>query len=124
VLHRLQGHTNGVTGVAVTPDGRRAVSASRDHTLRVWDLATGAVPDTLAGQTDWVDGVAVTPDGRRLVSASHHHSLRVWDLATGAVVAIFTADGYLLGCAVAPDGITIVAGDGLGRVHFLRLENA
>jgi WD40 repeat protein len=27
--------------VAVTPDGQRAVSASEDHTLKVWDLKTG-----------------------------------------------------------------------------------
>jgi hypothetical protein len=47
-----------------------------------------------------------------------------WDLATGAVVATFTADRYLPACAIAPDGVTIVAGDGLGRVHFLRLKNA
>ncbi|WP_318285844.1 N-acetylglucosamine kinase [Limnospira fusiformis] len=25
-------------------------------------------------------------------------------------------------CAVAPDGVTVVAGDNVGRVHFLRLE--
>jgi WD40 repeat protein len=27
--------------VALTPDGNRAVSASEDNTLRVWDVATG-----------------------------------------------------------------------------------
>jgi WD40 repeat protein len=30
-----------VSAVAVTPDGRRAVSGSHDHTLKVWDLETG-----------------------------------------------------------------------------------
>jgi len=34
------GHTDSVYGVAVTPDGKRAVSASRDNTLKVWDLDT------------------------------------------------------------------------------------
>jgi WD40 repeat protein len=29
--------------VAVTPDGRRAVSASWDNTLKVWDLETGSL---------------------------------------------------------------------------------
>ena len=35
--------------VAVTPDGRHAVSASEDQTLKVWDLASGAELRTLAG---------------------------------------------------------------------------
>jgi WD40 repeat protein len=37
----LRGHTNGVIACAVTPDGRRVVSTSRDKTLRVWDLESG-----------------------------------------------------------------------------------
>ena len=37
----LTGHEDRVTSVAVTPDGRRAVSASDDRTVRVWDLESG-----------------------------------------------------------------------------------
>ena len=48
-------------GVAVTPDGTRAVSASADKTLRVWDLATGKSLASLEGHTSAVYGVAVTP---------------------------------------------------------------
>src|ERR1035437_2630122 len=43
LLRTLAGHSHVVSGVAVTPDGKRAVSASRDHTLKVWDLDTGLV---------------------------------------------------------------------------------
>ena len=39
-LRTLEGHTGWVDGVAVTPDGRRAVSACDDRTLKVWDLET------------------------------------------------------------------------------------
>src|SRR5437763_1663757 len=83
----LKGHTSAVYGVAVTPDGKRAVSGSWDGTLRVWDLATGKTAATLGGHTDAVYGVAVTSDGKRAVSASGDHTLRVWDLATGKTVA-------------------------------------
>jgi len=39
------------------------MSGSSDHTLKAWDLATGAPVETLAGHRDWVWAVAVTPDG-------------------------------------------------------------
>ena len=78
-----EGHTGPVRAVAVTPDGRCAVSASDDRTLRLWDLGTGQTIRTLEGHTDLVKAVAVTPDGRRAVSASDDHTLRVWDLESG-----------------------------------------
>ena len=42
-LRTLAGHSDYVRGVAVTADGRRAVSASDDNTLKVWDLESGTV---------------------------------------------------------------------------------
>jgi WD40 repeat protein len=66
----------------------------------------------------------VTPDGRRAISASGDLTLIVWDLERGDVVAMFSGDGWMSACAVAPDGMTIVAGEGSGRVHVLRLEEA
>ena len=41
-LRTLKGHSAAVNGVAVTPDGQLAVSASADKTLKVWDLGAGA----------------------------------------------------------------------------------
>ena len=83
----LTGHTEGVNGCAVSPDGRRVVSASWDKTLKVWDLETGAEPATLTGHTGGVHGCAVSPDGRRVVSASHDRTLKVWDLGTDTETA-------------------------------------
>ena len=40
-MHALIGHKDGVTDVKITPDGEKAVSASRDHTLKVWDIRRG-----------------------------------------------------------------------------------
>lgn len=40
-MRTLDGHSSWIMGVALTPDGRRAVSASEDSTLRVWDLESG-----------------------------------------------------------------------------------
>jgi len=76
LVRDLVGHTDKVTACAVTPDGRRVLSASKDSTLRVWDLETGRALATLEGHAR---AFAVTPDGQRLVSASWHRPLKVWD---------------------------------------------
>ena len=84
-------------------------------------LNTGGALRTLEGHTNAVCGVAVTPDGKRAVSASRDNTLRVWELATGMPIATFRCDAPALCCACA-DERRIVAGDDLGRVYFLALE--
>ncbi|MEH1921859.1 hypothetical protein [Nostoc sp.] len=82
----------------------------------------GRLLRTLNGHSDSVLGVAVTPNGQQVISASSDKTLKVWNLATGEVIATFTGEYPISCCAVAPDGMTIVAGDTSGRVHFLRLQ--
>ena len=47
VVRVLTGHTNSVTAVTTTPDGRYALTAGYDATHRVWDMATGRLLQTL-----------------------------------------------------------------------------
>jgi len=119
----LTGHNGEVLAVAVTPDGRRVISGSRDQTLKVWDLASGKELNTLRGHRDVVRGVAVTPDGRYVLSASDDHNLKIWDLMSDEDVAMITLDVKLFCVAVAPDGITIVAGGDGGNLYCLRCVN-
>ncbi len=121
-LLTLTGHARPVRAVAVAPDGRSAISASSDGTLKVWALDTGHLLCTLAGHAGPVRSVAVSPDGRRAISASDDATLKVWDVDSGRNLASFPSEAPFLSVAVGPDGWTIVAGDSLGRVHFLRIE--
>jgi WD40 repeat protein len=75
--------------VAFSPDGTTLASGSADHTVRLWDTATGrqiGVP--LTGHTDMVFAVAFSPDGKTLASGSVDHTVRLWD--TAYVVDIVT----------------------------------
>ncbi|NMG58853.1 hypothetical protein E1H12_10030 [Geitlerinema sp. P-1104] len=58
----MGGQSNGVEAVAIAPDGKRAVSASEDNTLKLWDLATGKELATFTGEAGMLS-CAVAADG-------------------------------------------------------------
>jgi WD40 repeat protein len=109
--------------VALTGDGQRAVTSSWmwDYELTVWDVERGRKLRTMAGHSDRVSGLAVSADGEWVVSTSADKTLKVWRFSTGELVTGFTCDAPALCCAFAGHN-RIVAGDDLGRVHFLALE--
>ena len=109
----LAGHSHIVTAVAMTQDGRRAVSGSDDCPLKVWDLESGSCLATLAGHSSDVDTVAVTPDGRRAVSGSDDCTLKVWDLESGVCLATLAGHSDCVNAvAVTPDERRAVSGSG------------
>jgi WD40 repeat protein len=107
--------------VAVTPDGHFVVSASRDQTLRLWDLKSRKTIRKFKGHADAVFAVAVTPDGRCAISGSKDRTLRLWDLKSGKTIRKFeghTDEVYAV--AVTSDGRFVVSGS---EDHTLRLWN-
>ena len=63
----FEGHARRVNAVTFSPDGLQLVSGSGDpfraddHTLRLWDVATGQETDQWRGHTDWVSGGRLQP---------------------------------------------------------------
>jgi WD40 repeat protein len=76
---RLEGHSEPILTVAVTPDGKFAVSGSADKTVRVWDLEAGHEVAKFEGHEAAVRRVTVSTDGRTIFSLGED-GLRVWNL--------------------------------------------
>lgn len=53
--------------------------------MHLWDLATGALIQTLEGHTGWVHSVTFSPNGSLLASGSYDRTVCLWDLATGVL---------------------------------------
>src|SRR5256885_13308348 len=82
-LQTLEGHSDGVNSVAFSADGNHLASGSDDHTVKIWDAATGKCLQTLEGHSGWVSSVAFLADGNHLASGSYDHTVKIWDAATG-----------------------------------------
>ncbi|MDQ2099173.1 MAG: serine/threonine-protein kinase [Tychonema bourrellyi B0820] len=82
-VHTLVGHSNAVTSVAFSPDGKTLASGSEDKTIEMWKLDAGKRWYTLTGHSDWVTCVAFSPDGRTLASSGRDKTIHIWDLNKG-----------------------------------------
>ena len=87
-IRTLRGHTDAVLGVAFDLDARFAISASREHTIGVWDLRDGTRLKALSGHDGYVYQVAPIQGGR-FVSGSSDGTARIWDRDTGSCTAVF-----------------------------------
>jgi WD40 repeat protein len=88
-LRTFNGHTDIVTSVAFSRDGRWLASASWDGKVKLWDVATAREIHTFRDHNERVWTVAFGPDGTRLASASDGGTVRLWDVRTGLTVHTF-----------------------------------
>jgi WD40 repeat protein len=99
------GHTGTIGCIAISADGKKALSGSEDQTVRLWDVATGRELLRLRSVNEEILGVAISPDGREAATAVKDGTVRLWDLESGkqrlaikahterATVVAFTPDG-------------------------------
>jgi WD40 repeat protein len=123
-IRRFTGHTSGVRDCAFSPDGRWALSASDDRTLRLWDVASGQEIRQFIGHASGVNGCAFSPDGRWALSASNDYTLRLWEVATGAQQAVWWGEAPNICCSFSPQGVLVVTGDRVGGAHLLAIDGS
>jgi WD40 repeat protein len=132
-------HTSTVSAVAITSDGRRAISGS-GTTIRIWNLEKIlrllSAPDNNPSKLDFpmvhsdlpaVRALAVTLDGRRVVSIASDSALKVWDLRTRAELTTLPGNSSNVqnekaSVVVTPDSRHAIFTFGRGAIKIWDLE--
>ena len=115
----LGGHSSWVNAVAWSPDGHHILTASRDHTARIWDATTGDNTLTLTrAHKERITAVAWSPDGHHILTASKDGTARIWDATTGDNTLTLTRTDPVNAVAWSPDGTHILTAseDGTARI--------
>lgn len=134
-LHTISGHSRAVVCVALSADGKTLISASRDTTIKVWDLEKGQVVRTfkmnLIPQSESVYRVtiALSPDGQTLCGCSDQSfTIEVWDVRTGRKIYALERDSQRSSdqtrwLAISPDGQTLFSSGSEARIQVWDLQN-
>jgi len=105
--------------VAMSRDGKRAVSGAGDKAVHVWAPMEGRELASLTGHTGKINGLTFFADGSRVASASQDRSVRVWDL--DGEKELFVLGGHtkeVTSVTVAPDDAQLASASSDGTIRL------
>jgi WD40 repeat protein len=108
-LATWRGHTGAVYALAITRDGKQAMSASYDRTCRLWDVATGRELGQIGKHGKAIWSADLAPDGRSVATVEDDKVL-LWALDGKKPLRSFSLGGQRIAqVAFRPDGLHLLA---------------
>ena len=114
----LKGHKDWIFSVQFSSDGKSLITASRDKTIKVWDLASKKATATLEKNPTDVKTAIFSPDGKLAVSTTGawnkkakkwEGEIRFWDIKNSKVSKTVKGHGDVIeAIAFSPDGNKLI----------------
>ncbi|HIK13150.1 MAG TPA: hypothetical protein IGS52_23330 [Oscillatoriaceae cyanobacterium M33_DOE_052] len=117
--NRLQGHSSPVTSVSFSPNGQTIATASRDNTVRLWNLQGKELAKIQYSGS--VSNVSFSPDGQTIATDSQDNTVRLWNLQ-GEELAKLQHSSSVSSVSFSPDGKTIATASQDNTVRLWNLQ--
>jgi WD40 repeat protein len=102
-VHKLYG----IAAVAISPDGTRVATASRDHSSIVLDIATGKIINTFNLELNG-ELVVFTPDGKQVITSGDDGAIRAFDVESGQGRKVLDSPASVKTMAITSDGKSLI----------------
>ena len=121
--NRLEGHTDKVTSISFSPDGKMLASGSKDKTISLWSI-DGKKIAKLRGHGASVTSVSFSRDGKMLASGSEDNTVRLWRTdGTEKEIAILRGhSASVTSISFSPDGQIIASASNDKTVKLWHLD--
>ena len=96
-------------------------SGGIDRTIKIWDIESAEIINTLHGHNDMIKQIDVSPDGKYLASASDDKTIKLWDIDSGGELKTLKGHAMeVLSVDFSPNGEQLVSA---GRDLTARLRD-
>ena len=104
-------HTDEVTSISFSPDGRSIVSGSRDCSVCIWNIRDGSSKELpVTDDAAFFFSVVFSPDGQYIAAGDTRGSLSIWDSRTHKLVASWKSKDFVWCVEFTPDGKGLMSG--------------
>ncbi|WRH67075.1 MAG: WD40 repeat domain-containing protein [Planktothrix sp. GU0601_MAG3] len=111
-----------ISSVAISSEHKIIVGGGW-KTIRIWNLETGKLINTLDAHSHWVLSVAISSNGQYLVSSSIDKTVKLWNLKTKTLLHTFTGHtSWVNVVKITPDNQTLISGSADKTIKVWNLE--
>ena len=115
--NRLEGHSDIITGVSFSPNGKLIASASKDKTVKIW-RRNGKLVSTLEGHEKRLTSVAFNQNSKILASSAWDGTVRLWHIDGSLIREINGNQGRVYKVIFSPDGQELISAGENGLIRI------
>jgi len=121
--NRLEGHTDTITNISFSPDGKFIASSSKDKTVKLWNRDGSEKKSALQGKyRNEFTSVAFSPDSQIVAAGNKDNKIYLWRL-NGTLITTLTGHGdWVTNIRFSPDGKTIVSASRDNTVRLWKID--